>query len=164
MSSRTDPFRVPSANCSSAAQHVYSSFIKGSSQPNSGPSLVLSSSTRSTRLFESSYCSLPPTMTVETLNTMKMEVPTQKLWRKTPLIRSSALSERTGHEVYLKIEVCPLPTPSSSSSADNRRLMEDYRPSRRVDPSKVAESLISQTKLHGATSSNAQPTLGLQIQ
>ena len=28
-----------------------------------------------------------------------------KLWIKTPLIRSSALSERLGAEVYLKIEV-----------------------------------------------------------
>lgn len=29
------------------------------------------------------------------------------LWQKTPLIRSSALSAKTGCEVYLKIEVSP---------------------------------------------------------
>lgn len=43
-------------------------------------------------------------MTVEMGITKDADAPVQKLWQKTPLIRSSALSERTGHEVYLKIE------------------------------------------------------------
>lgn len=33
-----------------------------------------------------------------------MSSPTERLWQRTPLIRSSALSDRTGCEVYLKIE------------------------------------------------------------
>lgn len=33
-----------------------------------------------------------------------MSSPTERLWQRTPLIRSSALSDKTGCEVYLKIE------------------------------------------------------------
>lgn len=50
-----------------------------------------------------------------------------KLWIKTPLIRSSALSERLGAEVYLKIEVRLAPFLRCFLGTDHIQLLQTFQ-------------------------------------